>query len=146
MIADLHGFTHEPHQIQLISSLMSTCENQSQVILFQSSEDQQFVQYSQHQPVWATPCKRIRLGELTRIIDTALRSRPEPLSAQAVTTLFTRQEEKVLSLWMEGQSNNMIAKTLSIRGKTVYTYKRNIRMELHMDNRFSPFTLSGKAK
>jgi hypothetical protein len=24
-------------------------------------------------------------------------------------------------------------------GKTVYTYKRNIRMKLHMDTRFSPF-------
>ena len=52
---------------------------------------------------------------------------------------MTRQEEKVLTLWMDGASNQKIAAHLSINGKTVYTYKRNIRMKLHMDTRFSPF-------
>lgn len=146
VIVDLHGFTHDPHQMQLISSLMSACENQSLVILLQSGDDTRTGEYRQHLPVWATLSKRIRLDELTRIIDAALRSRPEFHSTQVATTLLTRQEEKVLSLWMEGLSNNVIARTLSIRGKTVYTYKRNIRMKLHMDNRFSPFALSGKAE
>lgn len=146
VVADLHGFANESHQLQTIASLMSACENQSLVILLQSGDDPRFSQYRQHQPVWATLSKRIRLDELTRIIDAALRSRPEFFSTQAATTLLTRQEEKVLSLWMEGQSNNMIARSLSIRGKTVYTYKRNIRMKLHMDNRFSPFALSGKGE
>ncbi|ROP60140.1 DNA-binding NarL/FixJ family response regulator [Enterobacter sp. BIGb0383] len=146
VIADLHGFANEPHQLQLISSLMSACENQSLVILLQSGDDPRLSQYRQHLPVWATLSKRIRLDELTRITDAALRSRPEFFSTQIATTLLTRQEEKVLSLWMEGQSNNMIARSLSIRGKTVYTYKRNIRMKLHMDNRFSPFALSGKVE
>jgi hypothetical protein len=40
---------------------------------------------------------------------------------------------------MDGVSNNAIAAALSIHGKTVYTYKRNIRMKLHLGNRFSPF-------
>ncbi|HKS32357.1 MAG TPA: LuxR C-terminal-related transcriptional regulator [Enterobacteriaceae bacterium] len=146
VIADLHAFANEPHQLQLISSLMSACENQSLVILLQSGDDPRLSQYRQHLPVWATLSKRIRLDELTRITDAALRSRPEFFSTQIATTLLTRQEEKVLSLWMEGQSNNMIARSLSIRGKTVYTYKRNIRMKLHMDNRFSPFALSGKVE
>lgn len=146
VIADLHAFANEPHQLQLISSLMSACENQSLVILLQSGDDPSLSQYRQHLPVWATLSKRIRLDELTRITDAALRSRPEFFSTQIATTLLTRQEEKVLSLWMEGQSNNMIARSLSIRGKTVYTYKRNIRMKLHMDNRFSPFALSGKVE
>lgn len=146
VMVDLHGFANDPHQLQLIASLMSACENQSLVILLQSGEDPRLNQYRQHQPVWATLSKRIRMDELTRIIDAALRSRPEFFSTQVVTTLLTRQEEKVLSLWMEGQSNNMIARSLSIRGKTVYTYKRNIRMKLHMDNRFSPFALSGKVE
>jgi len=56
-----------------------------------------------------------------------------------VTPLLTKQEERVLSLWMEGDSNQKIASKLSINGKTVYTYKRNIRMKLHMDTRYSPF-------
>lgn len=34
-----------------------------------------------------------------------------------------------------------IAYALGIHGKTVYTYKRNIRMKLHMDNRYSPFLM-----
>ena len=42
-------------------------------------------------------------------------------------------------MWMDGVSNNAIAAALSIHGKTVYTYKRNIRMKLHLGNRFSPF-------
>ncbi len=45
----------------------------------------------------------------------------------------------VLTLWMDGNSNQKIASKLSINGKTVYTYKRNIRMKLHMDTRYSPF-------
>lgn len=45
----------------------------------------------------------------------------------------------MLTLWMDGASNQKIAAHLSINGKTVYTYKRNIRMKLHMDTRFSPF-------
>lgn len=145
VVVDLHGFASDPHQRQLVASLMSACENQSLVILLQSGDDT-LSHYRQQQPVWATLSKRIRLDELTRIIDAALRSRPEFFSTQAATTLLTRQEEKVLSLWMEGQSNNMIARSLSIRGKTVYTYKRNIRMKLHMDNRFSPFALSAKSE
>jgi DNA-binding CsgD family transcriptional regulator len=40
---------------------------------------------------------------------------------------------------MEGASNQKIAGQLSINSKTVYTYKRNIRVKLHMDTRFSPF-------
>lgn len=53
--------------------------------------------------------------------------------------LLTRQEERVLTLWMDGASNQKIASNLRINGKTVYTYKRNIRMKLHMDTRYSPF-------
>ncbi|EBT3592832.1 TPA: helix-turn-helix transcriptional regulator, partial [Salmonella enterica] len=48
---------------------------------------------------------------------------------------------KVLAMWTEGTSNKEIAYALGIHGKTVYTYKRNIRMKLHMDNRYSPFLM-----
>ena len=52
----------------------------------------------------------------------------------------------MLTLWMDGASNQKIATHLSINGKTVYTYKRNIRMKLHMDTRFSPFYLCRNQK
>ena len=49
----------------------------------------------------------------------------------------------MLTLWMDGASNQKIAAHLSINGKRWYTYKRNIRMKLHMDTRFSPFYPAG---
>lgn len=60
--------------------------------------------------------------------------------------LLTRQEERVLTLWMDGASNQKIASNLRINGKTVYTYKRNIRMKLHMDTRYSRFIATGSGK
>ena len=66
-------------------------------------------------------------------------ARPVRAIPHVATPLLTKQEEKVLTLWMEGRSNQTIAAKLSINGKTVYTYKRNIRMKLGMGNRFTPF-------
>lgn len=60
---------------------------------------------------------------------------------ESATPLLSPQEEKVLAMWTEGTSNKEIAYALGIHGKTVYTYKRNIRMKLHMDNRYSPFLM-----
>ena len=54
-------------------------------------------------------------------------------------TITDASGKRVLSLWMDGASNQKIASNLRINGKTVYTYKRNIRMKLHMDTRYSPF-------
>ncbi|WP_432214848.1 LuxR C-terminal-related transcriptional regulator, partial [Salmonella enterica] len=37
--------------------------------------------------------------------------------------------------------NKEIAYALGLQGKAVYSYKRNIRMKVHMDNRYSPFLM-----
>jgi DNA-binding NarL/FixJ family response regulator len=47
-------------------------------------------------------------------------------------------------MWMDGVSNNAIAAALSIHGKTVYTYKRNIRMKLHLGTASRRFCHSRK--
>ncbi|MBN4715378.1 helix-turn-helix domain-containing protein, partial [Escherichia coli] len=83
--------------------------------------------------------KHTTLNTLSHTIQEALQVRPALEIAKNATPLLTPQEEKVLSMWLDGVSNNAIAAALSIHGKTVYTYKRNIRMKLHLGNRFSRF-------
>ena len=123
VIADLHGFRHDFHHFQQLSSLMIASETQP-FILLQSGEEQDMTNYLTQFPVWASLLKNADLEEVAMVI---------------AAPLLTRQEEKVLTLWMDGASNQKIASHLSINGKTVYTYKRNIRMKLHMDTRYSPF-------
>lgn len=139
IIADLFGFKNDLHHIQQLSSLLSVCGKENRLILLQSGEDAQLKAYCALYNVQTTLLKTASLEALAKAINVAVLSRPVKTLPQIVTPLLTRQEEKVLSLWMEGRSNQSIATKLSINGKTVYTYKRNIRMKLGMDNRFTPF-------
>lgn len=139
IIADLYGFKNDLHHIQQLSSLFSACSKDNHLILLQSGEDAQLMEYCAQYQVEATLQKTVSMETLAKAIDHAVLSRPLRNMPQIATPLLTRQEEKVLSLWMEGRSNQSIASKLSINGKTVYTYKRNIRMKLGMGNRFTPF-------
>lgn len=138
VIADLHGFVHDIHHIQQLSSLLIASETHP-FILLQSGENAEMANYTQQYPVWTSLSKNASLEDLATAVNGALSSHANYEVPQTAAPLLTRQEEKVLSLWMEGASNQKIARKLSINGKTVYTYKRNIRMKLHMDTRFSPF-------
>lgn len=139
VIADLYGFTSELHHVQQLSSVLQACSAQSPLLLLQSGFDAQMEGLCQQFPIWASLAKTTSLEALTQSITGALLSRPTEDEMQMATPLLTRQEEKVLSLWMDGANNQHIATRLGINGKTVYTYKRNIRMKLGMGNRFSPF-------
>ena len=139
IIADLFGFKNDLHHIQQLSSLFSACGEQNRLILLHSGEDAQLAQYCAQYDVHTSLLKTTPLETLAHAIDAVVLSRPSRIVPQIATPLLTRQEEKVLSLWMEGRSNQSIASKLSINGKTVYTYKRNIRMKLGMGNRFTPF-------
>lgn len=138
VIADLNSFMQDMNDIQQLSSLLIASETRP-FILLQSSEKVDMSGYIKQFPLWASLCKNTSLEALARVINDALSTCASYEIPQIVTPLLTRQEEKVLALWMEGASNQNIAGKLSINSKTVYTYKRNIRMKLHMDTRFSPF-------
>jgi len=138
VIADLHGFRQDIHHLQQLSSLLIASETVP-FILLQSGEELEMDDYLQQFPVWSSLEKHVALEQLAAVINDALTACASIGAPKAATPLLTRQEEKVLTLWMDGASNQKIASHLSINGKTVYTYKRNIRMKLHMDTRFSPF-------
>lgn len=138
VIADLNSFMQDMNDIQQLSSLLIASETRP-FILLQSSEKVAMSGYIKQFPLWASLCKNTSLEALARVINDALSTCASYEIPQIATPLLTRREEKVLALWMEGASNQKIAGNLSINSKTVYTYKRNIRMKLHMDTRFSPF-------
>lgn len=141
VIADLYGFMNDALSVQNMSSFILACGT-SPLILLQSGG----AANAQRFPVYATLPKQIPLPELAENIHNALLSGSFSEAPNNASPLLTPQEEKVLTMWMEGASNNVIAGALSIQGKTVYTYKRNIRMKLHMDNRFSPFLAPSELK
>ncbi|HEY4435584.1 MULTISPECIES: LuxR C-terminal-related transcriptional regulator [Lelliottia] len=138
VIADLNSFMQDMSDIQQLSSLLIASETRP-FILLQSDIKLDMSGYIKQFPLWASLCKSTSLDTLARVINDALSTCASYEIPQIATPLLTRQEEKVLALWMEGASNQNIAGKLSINSKTVYTYKRNIRMKLHMDTRFSPF-------
>jgi DNA-binding NarL/FixJ family response regulator len=139
IIADLFGFKNDLHHIHQLSSLFSACSEENRLILLDSGKDEALTEYCAQYAVHASLLKTVPLETLAYAIDAAVLARPIRHVPQLATPLLTRQEEKVLSLWMEGRSNQSIASKLSINGKTVYTYKRNIRMKLGMGTRFTPF-------
>ena len=138
VIADLHGFMQDIHHFQQLSSLLNASEKVP-FILLQSGEDKEMAGFLSQFPIWASLTKNAGLETLATVINDALTTRASVEIPAVAAPLLTRQEEKVLTLWMDGASNQKIATHLSINCKTVYTYKRNIRMKLHMDTRFSPF-------
>ena len=76
---------------------------------------------TQRYPVCASLTKQVSLAILAENIHNALLSGSVSEAPGNASTLLTPQEEKVLTMWMEGASNNAIACALSIHGKTVYT-------------------------
>ncbi|POT57041.1 helix-turn-helix transcriptional regulator [Citrobacter amalonaticus] len=134
VIADLYGFLRDAWSLQQIAPFFMANSSGSLILLQSGGTESQ-----PHYPVHATLSKQVTLHELALSIHDALYTSQISEAPITTTPLLTPQEENVLTLWMEGASNNAIASALGIRGKTVYTYKRNIRVKLHMDNRFSPF-------
>lgn len=137
VIADFTGFQHDLQQAHFLPSLLTVCEQRTRLIRLQNEP---FL----FRNVGDVISKKAPLERLTQRILATLHSGPMINPARPATPLLTRQEEKVLTLWMEGASNQAIASEMKINGKTVYTYKRNIRMKLNVENRFSPFIPSAE--
>ncbi|WP_445445579.1 helix-turn-helix domain-containing protein, partial [Citrobacter portucalensis] len=138
VIADLYSFISETHSSPPIKPFFMSC-GVIPLILLQSADRQHAPIVPSQSVAHSVLTKHTTLNTLSNTIQEALQVRPALEIAKNATPLLTPQEEKVLSMWMDGVSNNAIAAALSIHGKTVYTYKRNIRMKLHLGNRFSPF-------
>ncbi|MGU3415582.1 helix-turn-helix transcriptional regulator [Enterobacteriaceae bacterium C23F] len=132
VIADFCGFQDDIQQSHFLPALLAVCEQRSRLIRFQSGP-------LAFKNVGPEVAKKASLEVLDSHIMAVLNSGPVIHPSRTATPLLTRQEEKVLSLWMEGASNQAIASEMQITGKTVYTYKRNIRLKLKIENRFSPF-------
>lgn len=139
VIADFYSFMGELHHIQQLSSIFAACGNTTRLILLQSGHAAVLNDYCAMQNSWRSAEKSLSLQGLRTLIQEALVSRPPFGEPKPVTPLLTLREERVLSLWSEGTSNEVIAAAMRITVKTVYTYKRNIRMKLGADNRFSLF-------
>lgn len=138
VIADLYSFISEAHSTPPVKPFFMSC-GVIPLILLQSADRQHASIPASQATAYSVLTKHTSLNALTHTIQEALQDRPTLALAENATPLFTPQEEKVLSMWMDGVSNQVIAATLCIHGKTVYTYKRNIRLKLHLGNRFSPF-------
>ncbi|MDM2738763.1 LuxR C-terminal-related transcriptional regulator [Citrobacter sp. Cu096] len=138
VIADLYSFISETHPSPPITPFFMSC-GVVPLILLQSADRLHPTLASPQSVAHSVLTKHATLSALSNTIQEALQVRPTLEIGENASPLLTPQEEKVLSMWMDGVSNNAIAAALSIHGKTVYTYKRNIRMKLHLGNRFSPF-------
>lgn len=140
VIADFSGFSSVLHNIQQLSAIYSACGNSTRLLIMQGGYFPNIANYCREQGTKEIVSKSISLQDLHALIEQALNTRPPfRYRQQQVTSLLTLREERILKLWTEAASNDMIAKVMGITTKTVYTYKRNIRMKLGADNRFSLF-------
>jgi len=140
VIADFSGFSYTLHSISQLSAIYSACEKSTRLMVMQSGEHPLIEQYCRKWETAESVSKAMPLKELRELTEYIIASRPPcRFRQQAIAPLLTLREERVLTLWTDATSNEMIARTMGISTKTVYTYKRNIRMKLGADNRFSLF-------
>ena len=140
VIADFSGFSSVLHNIQQLSAIYSACGKSTRLLVMQSGDHPQIEEYCRKQGTQEIFNKSLPLSEINSLIEETLNSRPPfRYRQQHIPSLLTLREERVLKLWTEATSNEMIARVMGISPKTVYTYKRNIRMKLGADNRFSLF-------
>ncbi len=140
VIADFSGFSGILHNIQQLSAIYSACGKSTRLMVMQSHDYPDIEEYCRAQGTKEIVSKSLPLQELYAVIEQTLNSRPPfRYRRQQITSLLTLREERILKLWTDAASNEVIARVMGISTKTVYTYKRNIRMKLGADNRFSLF-------
>ena len=139
VVADLHSFMSDIHHISQLSSIFAACGKYTRLLLLQSGTSEALEHYCETHKPWKTVEKSIPLGNLQTVIEEAMQTQPLTREARTVTSLLTLREERILKWWTDGIANEVIARNMGIAVKTVYTYKRNIRMKLGVDNRFSLF-------
>ncbi|MGB7803884.1 response regulator transcription factor [Buttiauxella sp.] len=140
VIADFTSFANSLHNIQQLSSIYSACGKSIRLMLFNSMRHQKIEEYCLSQGSRQVISKSLPLPELYSAIQAQLSARPPFHPEREYTSpLLTLREERILKLWTDKANNDFIARMMGISTKTVYTYKRNIRMKLGISNRFSLF-------
>ncbi len=146
VLADFHGFISELHNLHQLSSIASACGNITRLIVMQSQHSPpELVDYCQEMGAWRTIDKSLPLHDIHALFQEAIVSRPPFGPTRTLAPLLTLREEKILKLWEQEVSNEIIARQMGITKKTVYTYKRNIRMKLGANNRLTLFLSSQDA-
>lgn len=112
----------------------------AQVILLQSNHHSHTGNVSKHHSNICILDKSVSLTALQDIVRNNLAFASTTDNQKAYSTaLLTEREARILTLWREEAHNSLIAKLMGISTKTVYTYKRNIRVKLGANNRLSLF-------
>lgn len=140
IIADFTGFQTTLDNIRQLSIIHETRAESTHIILLQSNHHSHIGGESKNSGNIHILDKSISLNALEDIIEKniALPS-DQKNKKRAIIPLLTLREERILKLWKEEVHNAYIAKLMGISVKTVYTYKRNIRMKLGAENRLSLF-------
>lgn len=140
VIADFTSFANSLHNIQQLSSIYSACGTSVRLMPVNSMRHEKIEEYCISQGSHSILSKSVPLHELNAAIQAQLSTRPPfHLERQYTSPLLTLREERILKLWTDEVNNDFIARMMGISTKTVYTYKRNIRMKLGINNRFSLF-------
>lgn len=140
VITDFISFASSLHNIQQLSSIYSACGTSIRLMLLNSIRHEKIEEYCLAQGSRSLHSKSVPLAELYDTIQKQLSARPpfHPVR-QYASPLLTLREERILKLWTDEANNDFIATIMGISTKTVYTYKRNIRMKLGINNRYSLF-------
>lgn len=140
IIADFNSFLTTLSNINLLSLIHEKCADNSKILLLQSHHHAQISDISKNRSHSYILNKSISLNELESIIEkNIIAPSQNKTKKRSATPLLTLREERILKLWKDETHNSYIAKLMGISIKTVYTYKRNIRIKLGAENRLSLF-------
>lgn len=140
IIADFTSFLTTLKDIRQLSIIHETCAENTSIILLQSNHHSHTGDVSKNRGNIHILDKSIPLNKLGNIIEKSiLLPTEEKNKKRTLIPLLTLREERILKLWKDEVHNAYIARLMGISIKTVYTYKRNIRVKLGAENRLSLF-------
>jgi len=140
IIADFTSFLTTLKNIRQLSIIHETRAENTSIILLKSNHHSHIGDGSKNRGNVHILDKSIPLNELETIIaKNIILPAENKTKKRALIPPLTLREERILKLWKDEVHNAYIARLMGISIKTVYTYKRNIRVKLGAENRLSLF-------
>jgi len=140
IIADFTSFLTTLKNIRKLSIIHETRAENTSIILLKSNHHSHIGDGSKNRGNIHILDKSIPLDELETIIaENIILPAEDKTKKRALIPPLTLREERILKLWKDEVHNAYIARLMGISIKTVYTYKRNIRVKLGAGNRLSLF-------